>query len=159
MSEEKIGKCCFIGEFSENIKTEENEVKRLLRLAVRDALFEGYKSFVTPVTRGAGLLAAEIVVEFKTKRQGIKLICVQPYDYFGKAQEWKWNVKHKRVTGIADSIVTVSSRKNINCYVLCDRWVINNGEKLIAVCSGSSETGKSVDYAAAKGLTIKKIEV
>lgn len=151
--------CCFMGHRPENLTIKEERAKFLLRKEIKQAIADGYKTFISGMARGVDIWAAEIVLETKRYYPDIKLICAQPYEYFSKDQSWEWNVRYKKITCQASETVTVSCKQNKDCFIIRNKWMIDHSNRLIALYDGSKgETQNTIQYALSKGRDIKLID-
>lgn len=58
-------RCCFTGHRSEKLNVSEREVKKLLRQAINEAIEDGFLTYITGMSRGIDMWAAEIVLSIK----------------------------------------------------------------------------------------------
>ena len=153
-------KCCIIGPLSDVTDKDENKIKRILRLEIIKAIDAGYNSFTVRMLSGTGIIAAEIVLEFKAKRRDIFLCCVQPYPYFGKAQEWKWNVRFKRAVCKADKVITASRYNSKNALSLMNKMTIKSSDCLLILKNKSDvKAFDDISFAKQMGKKIKVINI
>lgn len=137
-----------------------NNLKSLLYKEIYDSIQDGYTDFVTGLARGVDNWAAQMVLEFKNKNAGLRLICVQPYKGYG--ENWKgfdrWNLAH--ILERADEVVVVCDEFRKDCMRLRNEYMVNRAEKLIAVVSNyRSGTGQTIRYAQKRGLLVRTIEI
>ena len=160
MTIDRTTTCCFGGQSSEPSELNDQDAKMKLGDEINKAIADGYTTFISGMTRGADIWAAEIIIRKRHYNRNLKLICAQPYEYFSKDQGWEWNVKYKKIAALADEVVTVSYRSNKGCCMLRDKWMVDRSGRIIAVTDGSSsDPGTAVSYAAYKNLEICILEV
>lgn len=164
MSEKTL---CFSGHRPEKLPnggdTSAPEVKRLisvLHLAIKEAIDEGYTSFITGVAKGIDIWAANYILNLKIDNPKIKLICVIPYQGHGDAWKGldKWNIGH--ILEKADEIHTVSLCYTKTCMRLRNEYMVDRSSKLIAVVQNyRSGTGQTIRYAQKQGIDLRIIDI
>lgn len=64
----RLHRCCFTGHRPEKLGIPEKQVKEKLRKAIRQAIEDGFTTFISGMARGVDMWAAEIVLEERKKR-------------------------------------------------------------------------------------------
>ncbi|MBE6839364.1 MAG: DUF1273 domain-containing protein [Ruminococcus sp.] len=139
---------------------ETNRLKSMLYKAIYDCIDAGYTNFVTGLAKGIDNWAADMIIEFKTKNENLRLICVKPYKNYG--EDWKgyerWELFH--IMEKADEVISVCDGYQKNCMRLRNEKMVDMSDKLIAVISEQrSGTGQTVRYAEKKGIEVQIINV
>jgi len=87
----RLHRCCFTGHRPEKIGMSGEEIKQRLRLAIKDAINDGFTTFISGMARGVDMWAAEIVLDERKNNEQIKLIYASPYKGF----EERWEIGEK----------------------------------------------------------------
>ncbi len=158
---------CFSGHRPEKLphKGDESSVaignlKSLLYKEIYDSITEGYTDFITGLSRGIDIWAANMVIEFKNKMPNLRLICARPYKGFGDERVGyeKWELCH--ILEKADEIVDISPFYTDSCMKKRNFYMVDRSSKLIAVVRDYySGTGQTIRYAVKKGLCVKIIDI
>ena len=64
--------CCFTGHRPEKLSVNTEFVKEQLKKAIKGAIADGYKIFISGMARGVDIWAAELVLEERNKNNCIK---------------------------------------------------------------------------------------
>ena len=131
-----------------------------LRKEILKAIDEGYRVFLTGMSRGVDLWAADIVIELRRYNKNLKLMCVIPYE--GMEERWSvdWKKHYNMVCKQADHVQVLSDRYSPDVYQNRNQWLVNHSSKLIAVFNGDpSGTGNTIQYAQEQGIPVEVIEV
>lgn len=155
MSELELRKhrCCFTGHRPEKLAMTETQVCCLLDEAIRQAVTDGFTTFITGMAKGVDLWAAEIVLRLRKSDSRIKLVCALPHEGFG--QHWKggWTEKFNRVLREADLIRLVQKEFSYSSYQRRNEWMVDRSSRIIAVYNGApGGTKNTLDYAAKAGV-------
>lgn len=150
---------CFSGHRPEKLpgagkdeNTETRFIKELLKKKIQKCISEGYVRFLSGVARGIDLWAAEIVLEFKESNPVIELICVKPIISQGESFPDADKQLYNKIIRSADSVICTSDTYKRSCYMIRNRYMVDNSDKLIAfVKSYRSGTGQTINYAKKTG--------
>ena len=153
--------CCFSGYRPEKfhnsgISPEEgyDRMYTLLERAIHDAADAGCTCFLTGMSRGFDLWAAEAVLRARQKRP-LKLFCCLPYERQSADWEPVWRALHTRVLLAADHTYCLSPSYYPGCYHERNRFMVDAASRLICWYDGApGGTAYTLDYARKKGLTI-----
>ena len=156
--EKRLRRVCFTGHRPEKLDISETEVKERLRVAIQQAIKDGFTTFISGMARGVDMWAAEIVLEEREKNDNIKLVCASPYEGFEKS--WNINEIH-RYTDIlqkADYIKYVCENYSRQCFQIRNIWMVDRSARVIAAYNGESGgTRNTINYALSKGVKIYNI--
>ena len=144
--------CCFTGHRPEKLNLPEAEVKRLLKKAIMQAVMDGYTTFISGMSRGIDIWAAETVLELK-KTNDIKLVAVSPYYGFEK----RWSSDNKRkyydIIDAADMVKFMCGDYTKAAFHIRNAYMVDNSSRIIAAYNGETGgTKNTIDYARKKGL-------
>lgn len=139
--------CSFTGPRPEKLIDNIDDIKANLEISIRQAAGQGYKNFITGMSRGFDLIAAETVIELMEELD-IKLVCAIPY----LDQDSLWTVADKQTY---HNIVTKStysicmSQKFVRgIYHTRNRFMIDNSELIITYYNNTQGGTKyTLDYA------------
>lgn len=95
--EKRQRRCCFTGHRPEKLLVTEQELRDKLTYAIKEAITDGYCTFISGMSRGTDLWAADVVLQLKSQYTHIHLICAVPYPDFEK----KWDKPGKFSTIIS----------------------------------------------------------
>ena len=110
-AEKRQHRVCFTGHRPEKLTVPECIVKRELEKEIRLAIADDMTVFISGMSRGVDLWAAEIVLKIRAEGQGIKLICACPFNGFENS--WGAAVKEQY-----RSILEKADLVRFICYLL-----------------------------------------
>lgn len=158
--EKKKYRCAFTGHRPEKIIECEGRIIVSLRKEILDAIDDGCNVFLTGMSRGVDLWAADIVIELRRYNKDLKLICVIPFE--GMEDSWPvdWKKHYQIVLKQADWVQVLSDRYSQDVYQRRNKWLCDHASRLIAVYNGEpSGTRNTIKYAREQGIPIQMIEV
>ncbi len=147
--------CCVTGH--RDIPAEKVDfIRGELTSAVQAAIACGYIHFISGFASGVDLMFAEIVVDLKAKHP-ITLEAAIPYS-------GRMNTPDKmfqRLIGECDVIKVHSAGYSKGCYMVRNRYMVDNSSLVIAVYDrrGTGGTAATVRYAMKLGRTVKQISI
>ena len=153
-------RCAFTGHRPEKVIGSEGRIIVELRKEILKAIDEGYNVFLTGMSRGVDLWAADIVIELRRYNKELKLMCVIPFE--GMEDRWTvdWKKYYNLVRKQADWVHVLSDRYSPDVYQKRNQWLVNHSTRLIAVFNGDpSGTGNTIQYAHEQGIPVEIIEV
>lgn len=159
-TEEELKKhrCCFTGHRPYKLGISEVKTKKLLKQAIRQAIADGYVTFITGMAMGIDMWAAEIVLEERNKNDEIHLICAVPHPDFEKHWSTDEQNRYKNILERADVIRTISEHAYKACYQKRNQWMVDRSSLVIAAYNGESGgTKNTIDYALKNDVKIKNI--
>ena len=136
--------CCITGH--RDLPAEKIEcVKEALRQKVQYAIENGYIRFLSGFADGTDLLFASIISDKKNEYPDIRLEAAIPYRgrLKTKNSEFQNLLKH------CDQITVVSEEYIPSCYMLRNRYMVDESQLVIAVCDGRNRGGTwaTIKYA------------
>ncbi len=153
-------RCAFTGHRPEKVIGSEGKIIVELRREIEKAIADGYKVFLTGMSRGVDLWAADIVLELRRYNKDLKLVCVIPFE--GMEERWPadWKKHYDLVRGQADFVWVLSDRYSKDSYQKRNQWMVDHASRLIAVFNGlASGTGNTILYAHHRNVPIQIIDV
>ena len=109
-------RCAFTGHRPEKVIGSEGKIIVELRKEILKAIDEGYRVFLTGMSRGVDLWAADIVIELRRYNKDLKLMCVIPFE--GMEDRWPvdWKKHYNLVRKQADWVQILSDRYSPDVY-------------------------------------------
>lgn len=152
--------CTIISDGSEILQNYKNEfeppyteIKKQLREAVGELLFEGFDTFYVNCEYGVPLWAAEIICALKAYNN-VTLNIVMPYEN----QADNWCEEHRdrffNVHAKADSVVMADTQYYSDIYEIADEMMIDESDLLVAFGKNSNKSYAAV-YARKKNVAIR----
>lgn len=131
-------RCCFTGHRPEKLHSPEFIIKLRLIREIKRAVKDGYVTFISGMSRGIDLWAAEIVLDLRDRNKNIHLIAAVPFEGF----EDRWNTEDKAlyrdVLARADLVRFICNGYNPGAYQKRNEWMVDHSKRLIAVYNGEA---------------------
>ena len=151
-------RCCFTGHRPHKIGMDEKTVKELLRKAIKEAIADGFVTFISGMAHGVDLWAAEIVLEERKNNSFIHLICASPYEGFEKKWDDSERELYHSIMERADLVKFVCEHYFRGCYQVRNEWMVDHSARVIAVWNGQkSGTKNTIDYANRVGVPVVNV--
>ncbi len=130
-----------------------------LKFAIRLLYSEGYRTFTSGMAEGFDLLAAQTVIKLKGELEGLKLICVVPFEGHKEGLSAKNRAQYEAVCAAADEVITLAESYHKTVYLERNDYLIQGAEALICYYSGRrrSGTGYTVSLALKKRIRVINI--
>ncbi len=146
-------RCCFTGHRPEKLGMPEWRLRLMLKKAIRQAVQDGFTTYITGMAKGVDLIAAEIVLNLRRRDSRLKLICALPHPDFGQHWDGGWTERFQRVLAAADLTRCVCPGFSYNSYQIRNQWMVDHSSLVIAVFNGESGgTKNTLDYAEKTGV-------
>lgn len=157
--EKRLHRACFTGHRPEKLRQPESVVVRGLEAAIKDAISDGKNVFISGMTRGVDIWAAEIVLRLRDEGQDIKLICASPYRGFERGWSVEWRRRYSAVLDAADLVRYVCPSYSRACFQNRNEWMVDHSSLVIAVFNGENGgTKNTIEYAIRKGVALCYLE-
>lgn len=151
--------CCFTGHRPEKLQRSEEKVISALEEAIGEAVGRGFVTFISGMSRGVDIWAAEIILRYRDEGRAVSLICAPPFE--GTEKSWKkyWREKYTGILSRADEVVFAADRyTGIYLYQRRDEWMVDNSSLVIAVYDGErGGTRNTIEYALSNGVEVQLI--
>ena len=161
--EKRLHRCCFTGHRPEKLSLPEAEVIAWLEKETRQAIADGFTTFISGMARGVDIWAAEIVLKLRDSGAPIHLICACPYPGFDRSWSQEWRDRYQRVLRDADLVRNISGGYNRYCFQRRNEWMVDHSARVIAAFDGKpGGTKNTIEYAVSHGVfvvTIKEINL
>lgn len=161
----KSSVCCFSGYRPEKMPKDMPEgcaaftdMLSRLRNAIQKAADNGCRHFLSGMSRGFDLWAAEMVLELQI--QGLYIDLWAAIAYPGMQQYWEpeWQKRYHTVLSQAARIFPVFDRYQPECYTIRDRFLVEQSSRCICFFDGTpGGTAYTVAYARRSGLQIDNL--
>ena len=153
--------CCFTGHRPEKMPFSAtahsfayHTFRRNLEFAVQQAILDGYRHFITGMSRGMDLWAAMCVLDFKRAYPGLTLEAAIPCP----EQPSRWPADDVRfynlVLSRCDTRTVLSPRYTVGCMDKRNRYMVDHAGRIIAAYDGEPKggTAQTLAYALKQGL-------
>lgn len=155
---DKSEACCFAGYRPEKFKLPQTRAAAMLapelETAVRHAIQDGYRLFVTGMSRGFDLWAAQTVLRLR-KEFPVKLLCAIPFDRQSQGWENDWQTLYQKILFEADFVHSLSHEYTPDCFFIRNRFMIEGCTRLICWYDGCpGGTRFTVQCARRRGLEL-----
>lgn len=148
-------RCCFTGHRPEKLNMAETEIRKRLEKMIRQAVDDGYTSFISGMARGVDIWAAQIVLQLRQTNNNIKLICALPFIGFEKSRSLPERQLYENILESADYVKLVCNRYFPGCFQIRNQYMVNNSSRVIAAYNGSAGgTRNTIRYAERKNIEI-----
>ena len=159
-AEKRLLRCCFTGHRPEKLRADESSVCMRLEAAVKIAIRDGYRTFISGMARGVDIWAAEIVLKQKAVNPQVRLICALPHPDFEKRWKADWQKRYSAVLEQADYIKTVSPKFSMESYQIRNKWMVDHSARVIAIFNGEKGgTKNTIEYAQKQGVSVWRYDV
>lgn len=152
--------CCFSGYRPEKMPFLESDYYQMSMLrtqitaAILDAYDNGYRHFISGMSTGFDLWAAECVLNLRNSHE-ITLICAIPFEDQAKHFSHAWKQRYNAVLLRADQVFILSPSYHHGCYAARNQYMIDHATRLICYHDGKAGgTAQTVRFAAHAGLSI-----
>ena len=153
--EKRRKRCCFTGHRPEKLQSSESVIKTQLTKAIDTALDAGITTFISGMSRGTDIWAAEIVLQRRSQNPEIRLICALPYSGFEKRWSIRWQQRYSEILRNADLVKVVCPAFSMDSYQKRNAWMVDHSALVIAVFSGQAGgTQNTIDYAEKQGIGV-----
>lgn len=158
MKEKRRHRCCFTGHRPEKLMEPEAEVVAQLRCAIQKAIDRGFLTFISGMSRGVDIWAAEVVLAFRKANPSIHLICALPHPDFEVRWDAEWKARYRAVLQQTDLIRTICPEFGMTAYMERNMWMVNRSSLVIAVYNGANGgTQRTIKYAHKQGVCVWNI--
>lgn len=157
-SEKRRHRCSFTGHRPQKLRRSEREIKKELERTIRDAISNGYSTFITGMAYGVDIWAGETVVRLRETNPNLHLIAAVPFPDFHARWSKEWKVQYNALLKKADLVKTICPSYNAGAYQRRNEWMVDHSAHVIAVFNGEkSGTKNTIDYAIKNGVEVEII--
>ena len=153
-------RCMFTGHRPEKVEGYEGKIIVELRKEILKAIDCGYTTFLTGMSRGVDLWAADIIIHLRRYNPELKLIGVIPYEGFEDKWTVDWKKHYKLVRKELDFLHVVSNEYYPDVYQRRNQYMVNHSALVLAVYNGEpSGTRNTIQYALEMNVPVNYVEV
>lgn len=165
LSNNRATTCCFTGHRPDKLpsgyaqdETAVAPLKETLRSAIRGAVADGYRTFLSGMALGVDTWAAEEVLALRDSGCEIRLIAALPCP----RQDAHWREsdrrRYRRLLERADDVHVLCEHYTPYCMGARNLWMVEHSSLLIAVFDGSKGgTANTIAHAERLGIRIVRI--
>ena len=154
-AELRLHRCCFTGHRPHKLSSPESVVIASLEGCVRQAVADGFVTFISGMAWGVDIWAAEIVLKLKQEGYSIHLVAAVPYEGFEKSWDDGWKKRYYTVLAQADIVKYICPHYSKGCFQIRNEWMVDRSARLIAAYNGApGGTRNTIEYAKRKGVQI-----
>jgi len=154
--EKRKNRCCFTGHRPEKIAGDEAHVKKKLQREIERAYEDGYRTFITGMSRGVDLWAAQSAMDLRKVFPDIRIIAAIPFEGFESKWPEEWKRLYHKMLKKVDLKVKLAEEYVPECYQRRNRWMVDHSSLLIAYYNGSSGgTRNTIQYALQAPISIR----
>lgn len=154
----RLHRCCFTGHRPEKLHLSEQEVKSKLETEIRQAMADGYTTFISGMARGVDIWAAQIVLRFRANNPAIHLIAAVPYKGFENRWSKSWQDQYNFILEYADLVRYICKGYSIASFQIRNEWMVDRSSRVIAVYNGEpGGTKNTIDYANKNNIEVVSI--
>ena len=147
-AELRFHRCCFTGHRPERLNCGEERAKELLEEAVRQAISDGYSTFITGMARGVDIWAGQAVLKLRAQNPEIKLVAASPYKGFEEKWPVVWQEQYNFLIEWADAVRYLYPAYSWEVFQKRNEWMVNRSSRVIAFYRGEpGGTQNTIRYA------------
>ena len=151
-------RCCFTGHRPEKLTQPEAVIIAGLEKEIRNAIADGFTTFISGMARGVDIWAAEIILRLRSEGHPIRLICASPFERFERSWSADWQRRYNCVMEQADLVRYICPNYSRSCFQIRNEWMVNHSARVIAVYNGEKGgTKNTLDYAKSHSIEIKEV--
>lgn len=158
MELERLHRCCFTGHRPEKLSLTRDELISPLCMEIDAAIEDGYTVFISGMSRGVDIWAAQYVAELIRCGSPLKLVCAVPFRGFESKWPLDWQRAYNDLLLRADLVRFISEGYSRASYHIRNHWMVDRSSRVIAVCNGSpGGTLSTINYARQCGVEVRNI--
>ena len=157
-SELRQHRACFTGHRPHKLHQPESVVIAALEEKIREAIDDGFVTFISGMAWGVDIWAAEIVLRLKAEGHPIHLVAAVPYEGFERGWDNDWKRRYYAVLSSADLVKYICNHYHRGCFQIRNEWMVDRSSLVIAVWNGQpSGTKNTIDYADRKDVKVVNV--
>ena len=130
-------------------------MKALLDAAVRQAVEDGFTTFITGMARGVDIWAGQAVLKLRAQNPAIKLVAASPYKGFEDRWSDAWKEQYFFLIQWADAVRYICPDYSKGAFQKRNEWMVDRSSRVIAFYNGESGgTRNTIRYAESKGVQV-----
>lgn len=150
----RIHRCCIAPTRPEELCCSEAAAKRVLEAELRRAVGDGFRTFLTGMSRGVGIWAGQIVLGLRGTNLDVRLVAVSPFR--GVEETWSplWQRQYRHVIAWADAVRYISPEFDYEVFRRRNEWMIDRTNLVIAFDRGPND---AIQYARSHGAEVRNL--
>lgn len=153
--EKRRHRCCLVNSEAWRGAELTPKLKEQIRKYVRAAIKDGYTSFISGMSRGFEMWAAQEVLRERSKNRNIKLICAPAYHGY----EMIWPQENQRelyafLLEYCDLVYYVSQEYSDSARDTCVKWMIDRSEIMLT----QGKPGREAGYAEKNFVEVRQVD-
>ena len=136
-------------------------LKHLLREEITRLIEqEGVTHYITGMSLGVDMYAAEVVLELKARYPMLTLESAIPFET--QASKWSESMRDRYfdIASKCDKETLLQTHYTHDCMQKRDQYMVDHADVILAVLSGNPDsTDKTIRYAKEQGKTVKVIQL
>ena len=157
--EKRLHRCCFTGHRPQKLTRSERQIKADLEVAIKQAIADGYTTFITGMAYGVDIWAGEIVVRLRKRNPDLHLIAAVPFRGFESRWSSDWKAAYSKLLEQADLVRYICPGYNPGAYQRRNEWMVDHSSRVIAVFNGEpSGTKNTIEYAKKRETSIRILD-
>ncbi len=150
--------CCFTRHRPEHLPFDYEELYIQLDISIRQAVDDGYDTFLTGMAKGFDMIAGDAVLRLKHQGFPVRLICAVPYKGFAERSRDEWSNIAQTLFAQADAVEYICPKSHPGSYQLRNQWMVDHSSRVIACFSGTKGgTLNTIRYAEKKNIPVTNI--
>ena len=147
----RIHRCCIVGTRPEELCCSEVVAQRVLECELRRAVDDGFRTFITGMSRGVDLWAGQIILRFRGMNLDVRLVAVSPYQ--GVEETWSplWLRQYHHIIEWADAVRHISPEYYNGVYRRQTEWMIDRSNLVVAF---DHRPNDAIRYAQSHGAEV-----
>ena len=129
-------RCCFTGHRPEKLTQPEAVIIAGLEKEIRNAIADGFTTFISGMARGVDIWAAEIALRLRESNPAIHLVAASPYRGFESRWSADWQSRYNAILQQADLVRFVCPSYSRDCFQRRNEWMVDRSSRVIAVYNG-----------------------
>lgn len=152
-------RCCFTGHRPQKLTRPEHQIKADLEKAIKQAIADGYTTFITGMAYGVDIWEGQIVVLLRERNPDLHLIAAVPFRGFEDRWSADWKTAYAKLLGQADLVRYIYPGYNPGAYQRRNEWMVDHSSRVIAVFNGEpSGTKNTIEYGLRHNRRLIRIE-
>jgi len=151
----RLHRCCFTGHRPEKLHISSEEAQAWLGKRVKEAINDGFTTFITGMAMGVDIWAGQIVVRFRQKNPALHLIAVVPHPTFSSRWNEEWKQAYNNLLKEADLVRCINDHFDMSNFQKRNIWMVDHSSRVIALYNGEpGGTKNTIVYANSIGVPV-----
>ncbi len=150
-------RCCFTGHRPQSLRRPEDDIRVDLENSILTSVREGCHTFISGMSWGVDIWAAEIVIRMKGQFPGMNLHLIAAIPYAGFDERWnaEWRDKYRALLSLAEYVKVMEPFFSKASYQKRNEWMVDHSARVIAVYNGQAGgTRNTIRYARRQNVPV-----